>query len=223
MSKDHKKAIKIISVAIFMIFITEMARSAPIEAVGRTKLSWEHTTSPRPERAPWSDALMILAEETFHGFFQAKDFPEFCPRWNALSHKNKLIAISELVIAVTYYESGYSPTSRMVEVGLGNDPYTGAQVASEGLLQLSYGDKRWAPWCDFNWQKDKHLPLKQRSILDPVKNLNCGVRIMANQIARNDAIVISKNAYWSVLKRGHRNQKINQIKARVKLRAPGCA
>lgn len=217
MKKNIHQALLVFLVVFLFAFL------ANVVAGTRTKLSWENTTAPHPERAPWSNHLMLLAEQNFDNFFQAKDMPAFCPKWNQLDHSQKLVAISELVIAVTYFESGYNPLSRMVEVGLGNDPYTGAQVASEGLLQLSYGDKRWAPWCDFNWSKDKYVALKNRSILDPIKNLSCGVRIMGNQIAKNKAIVISRNAYWSVLKAGHRNQKIEKIKARVKTKAPGCA
>ncbi len=214
MRSNEARALKLLLLTIVMIFLTEMAKPA--------SLSWENTTEPHPERKPWSQALLKLAEANHTNFTKAKDWQDFCPNWYKLTYDQQLIVISELVIAVTYYESGFNPLARMLEYGLGNDPITGKQVMSEGLLQLSYGDQKWAPWCQFKYHQDVKLPLAKRSILNPITNMNCGVRIFGNQVARKAAIVASEGAYWSVLKRYHKNQKVKQIQSRVRSKSKVC-
>jgi hypothetical protein len=56
-------------------------------------------------------------------------------------------------------------------------------MRSEGLLQLAYADqKRYG--CDFNWQVDRALKANDpaKTILQPKNNLECGVKILFNQI-----------------------------------------
>lgn len=186
-------------------------------------LSWENTTAPHPERAPWSKAVVESIDTNYNKFIQAKDWSSFCPRFQLLDKAQKINAMAEFVVAVAYYESGYNSLARMRE-DLGTDKVTGQQVMSEGLLQLSYGDKLWAPWCEFDWARDRHLPIStRRSILEPTKNLRCGLGIMANQINRHSSVVVRHpKSYWSVIADGHKNQKIFKIKQRVKAKAKGC-
>lgn len=191
-------------------------------APNRMVLSWENTTEPHPERRPWSDTLVKTIGERFDFGRMPDDIETFCPKFDLLSAENKIRAVAELIIAVTYYESGYSPTSRMQETTMGTDPVTGKPVFSEGLLQLSYQDIQWAPWCEFDWAKDKLLSPTDpnKTILDPHRNLRCGVRIMANQ-AHARGFTTTKN-YWAVLKSGGKYQKISEIATRVKNKARGC-
>jgi hypothetical protein len=104
---------------------------------------------------------------------------------------------------------------------MGKDPVTGKQDVSEGLLQLSYQDESNyknrlpAGACDFDYESNSKYPVKdlRRSILNPEKNLGCGVAILAEQVARAKRIVVGRGAYWAVLKSNSRYSKIKEIQA----------
>ncbi len=185
-------------------------------------LSWENTTAAHPERASWSQTVSQMVDQNLTDFEKASDLIDFCPKYISLDKQKKIKAISELIVGVVYYESGYSPVSRMKE-DLGIDKVTGVQVQSEGLLQLSYGDQQWAPFCKFDWPKDKLLSPTdpKKTILDPIINLECGIKIFSNQVALRKLITTTNN-YWAVIKTGHRYQKISSIKAMVAKNAPFC-
>lgn len=125
---------------------------------------------------------------------------------------------TEVISQIALYESAWKPTSRMQETTMGTDPVTGKPVWSEGLLQLSYQDIQWAPYCEFDWKKDKLLSptSPQKTILDPIKNLECGVRILAAQIRTKGTVILNKGVYWAVLKEGGKYQKIAQITGATK-------
>lgn len=180
-------------------------------------LSWENTTQPHPERAPWSAALSSLVDANLTDFSKASDITQFCPKYVSLTKTQQIKAVSELIVGVIYYESGYSPVSRMVETTLGTDPVTGRAVESEGLLQLSYQDQQWATFCKFNWPADKLLSATdpKKTILDPYINLACGVKIMSNQVKNKGAFTISSN-YWSTLKAGGKYGQVGPIVTKVK-------
>lgn len=189
-------------------------------------LSWENTTEPHPERAPWSKHVSMLVEENLASLSQAADISQFCPKFNSLEKKLKIKALGEFIVALVYYESGYKPTSRMKEIGsaAGKDPITKDNVYSEGLMQLSYQDTVWAPYCEFDWNKDKTLAGAdpRKTILDPYKNLSCGIRILAKQTVRNKSFFFYSKNYWAVLKTGGKYQQVSGIKDRVRKKAPGC-
>lgn len=184
--------------------------SSPLESLG-----WE---TGHPERKAWSSQVYeLLSGELFADFDAAADASRFCPKYAGLSHDQKATMWSELISAVSLFESGWNPLSRMEEPTLGTDPVTGQPVYSEGLLQLSYQDVRGAPYCRFDWQKDKDLAPNDpaRTILDPERNLDCGVRILAAQIRARQSVILSSGVYWAVLKENGRYQKIDEIVART--------
>jgi hypothetical protein len=130
------------------------------------------------------------------------DIKNFCPRYAQLNQDLKLNFWVYLISAVTKYESGFNPVSRMRETGMGTDPITKLPVYSEGLLQLSYQDKNGYPFCnEFDWSKDKSLDGAdpRKTILDPIKNLTCGVRIMNQIMGKHNAIAFDSGNYWSTL------------------------
>lgn len=179
----------------------------PVEESIVVKLSW-----PRSE---WNDILIGEVTKNFDNLNLATDTTNFCPKFKSLSKEKKVIAFAEILIGIMKYESGWDPTSRMKESGLGIDRVTGMQVWSEGLLQLSYGDKEWAPWCEFDWKKDKLLPIAARTITNPRINLACGIRILANQV-KSKRVLTPVSGYWSVLNTGSKYRKISEIQGRVK-------
>jgi hypothetical protein len=76
-------------------------------------------------------------------------------------------------------------------------------VRSEGLLQLTYEDqKRYG--CDFDWEHDKQLKPDDpdKTILQPKNNLECGVKILDNQIIDQHKRLLSSTSYWSTLRPG---------------------
>lgn len=180
-------------------------------------LSWE--SSKYPERTQWSAYLQKIILEDWNSLLPgANDITNFCPRYHSLDNNERANVWAQLFAAIAKYESGYSPVSRMHETTMGTDPVTRGPVYSEGLLQLSYQDVQWAPWCKFDWSKDKNLsPTDPRkTILSPYLNLDCGVGIMAKQIKSKGSIVVSSGVYWAVIKSGGRYQQISNIQSMVK-------
>lgn len=178
-----------------------------IEAV-----SWE--SSSKPERRQWTEYLHKIILEDWNTLLTgADDMATFCPRYSSLDNNQRANVWAALFSAMAKYESAYDPTSRMHETTMGTDPVTGNPVYSEGLLQLSYQDVQWARWCEFDWNKDRKLAARdpRKTILDPYKNLYCGVGIMARQIKNKGLITVGSGAYWAVLKSGGRYQKITPI------------
>lgn len=191
--------------------------SSPPPAAGYLSpaLSWESTKS--PERREWSQIALKTVEQHFQDLDQAQDATRFCPNYLKLSRDQRINFWGQLISAMSYYESGWRPTTRFKETSLGIDPVTGDTVYSEGLLQLSYQDQRWAPWCEFRWEQDRQLsPTDPRkTIFNPAINLRCGIGILARQVRRTGRIVLFSGVYWAVLREGGRYQKINEIAALV--------
>lgn len=180
-------------------------------------LAWE--SSSYPQRTLWSQHLQKIISTDWNTLLAgADDIEDFCPTYYKLDNDERANVWAQIFVAITKYESAYSPTSRMQETTMGTDPVTGKPVYSEGLLQLSYQDIQWAPWCEFDWSKDKYLSATdpKKTILDPYSNLDCGVGIMAKQVKNKGAIVLSSGVYWAVIKRGGSYQKISAIQSIVK-------
>jgi hypothetical protein len=76
-------------------------------------------------------------------------------------------------------------------------------VRSEGLLQLTYEDAdRYG--CDFDWDDDKQLAEHDpdKTILQPKNNLQCGVKILTNQLIDKRKPLVTRSSYWSTLRPG---------------------
>ena len=56
--------------------------------------------------------------------------------------------------------------------------------------------------CDFNWQLDRALKANDpaKTILRPKNNLECGVKILVNQIIVHHKPLLSRSGYWSTLR-----------------------
>ena len=130
------------------------------------------------------------------------DVGKFCPNYSQLDTDHRASFWVYFVSAITKYESDFSPVSRMQETGLGFDPITNLPVYSEGLLQLSYQDVLVYPFCNqFDWTKDQLLDPEDpaKTILDPYKNLACGIRILNQQASKHGAVSFDSGNYWSTL------------------------
>lgn len=133
----------------------------------------------------------------------ARDVRPFCPRFGVLSKGDKRAFWAYFFQALAGAEAGLKPTTSVrhtePEVAV-KDEVTRRMVRSQGLLQLTYMDaKRYD--CDFDWEADRKLPEKDpaRTILQPKNNLECGVKILENQLIDQRRPLLSQKSYWATL------------------------
>ena len=135
-----------------------------------------------------------------------RDVRRFCPRFYGMSEADKRAFWAYFFQALAGAEAGLKPDTRVrhTEPAVAvRDDVTGRMVRSEGLLQLTYEDQE-RYGCDFNWEADKKLPPKDpaKTILQPENNLECGVKILSNQILTQHKPLFSTTGYWSTLQPG---------------------
>ncbi|MFI5342862.1 MAG: hypothetical protein ACHQUC_01440 [Chlamydiales bacterium] len=181
-----------------------------------------------PSRVPWGHFLYDkISDELMPSFDKALDAGRFCPKYASLIQDQRAQMWVEMFIGMMLYESSWKPTSRMVETTMSIDPVTGHQVASEGLLQLSYQDvpnyaesliPGFKQKCGIDWSKDSGLATTdpRKTIFDPYINMTCGSLIMANQIDRKGYVILSSGVYWAVLRDGGKYRMIKEITDRTK-------
>ncbi|MES2963768.1 MAG: murein L,D-transpeptidase catalytic domain family protein [Bdellovibrionota bacterium] len=182
---------------------------------------WEASSYSAGNGKLWSQhAYDLIAREGANMLKGTSDIAGFCPNYANLTTNKKISFWVYLVSAMTKYESGFNPVSRMKEpqdVFTKPDPITGEPVYSEGLLQLSYQDKNSYPTLctEFIWATDKLLSRTdpKKTILNPYKNLTCGIRILNRLVGNKNAISFSSGHYWSVLILNGRYTKVTEIKA----------
>ena len=114
----------------------------------------------------------------------ARAVREFCPRFGEETESQKREFWAYTFQAIAAAEAGLNPTSDVhhLETAVDTiDPVTKRPSRQEGLMQVKYEDaERYG--CDFDWERDRTLPEKdpERTILQPAKNLGCGVKSMEN-------------------------------------------
>ena len=135
-----------------------------------------------------------------------RDVRRFCPRFYDMTEENKRAFWAYFFQALAGAEAGLDPVTRIrhtePEVAV-IDKVSGRAVRSEGLLQLTYEDqKRYN--CNFDWQHDRTLKPDDpaKTILQPKNNLECGVKILDNQIIQQHKALFSSTSYWSTLRPG---------------------
>jgi hypothetical protein len=148
---------------------------------------------------------------------QMADSYAMCPKYASLSREQKINFWVVFVSEVTRYESGFDPTSRYFESTFGyKDSVTGENVYSEGLLQLSYQDgSSYKKECGvvFDWPSDKLLSRTdpKKTILNPLRNLYCGIRIMDSTMRSKKKLLFDSGNYWATLKPGGSYGKVTTI------------
>jgi hypothetical protein len=165
---------------------------------------------------PWNPEWDAVIEKNIPPEMLSMEVPHdvrrFCPRFYNMSDVDKRAFWAYFFQALAGAEAGLEPTTRVrhsERVVSRIDPVTGKIVRSEGLLQLSYwDDKRYG--CDFDWEKDKNLKADDpsKTILQPKNNLECGIKIMENQIIGQHKPLITRKSYWAPLQpaaSSHRN------------------
>jgi hypothetical protein len=164
----------------------------------------------------WDPAWDAIVEKALPAEMLSREVPKdvrkFCPRFYDLAEVDKRDFWAYFFQALAGAEAGLDPRTRVrhtePEVAV-KDPVTGLLVRSEGLLQLAYEDStRYG--CDFDWDADKVLPPKDgsKTILQPKNNLECGVKILANQIIVQHKPLLSHTGYWSTLQPDRRSYRV---------------
>ncbi len=183
-------------------------------------LAWESTVK---GSQAWSNIVysVIQSEEPqMLGQNTADDVEIFCPKYRSLNDNQRLNFWGQLIAGMVANESSFKLNNYYVEATFTQpDPVTGRQVASEGLLQLSYQDeKNYNLNCGFNWAVDKNYSDTdiRKSIFNPAKNLRCGIKILARQLTKQRAISTSTGVYWAVLSKNGKFTKVPEIAAITK-------
>ncbi|MDP9039434.1 MAG: hypothetical protein M3O02_09200 [Acidobacteriota bacterium] len=164
----------------------------------------------------WDPTWDKLVEQALPASFLSpdagRDLRSLCPRFDTLPEADKRAFWAYFFQALAAAEAGLKPTSnvRHTEPAVAvKDKVTGAPVHSEGLLQLTYEDsERYG--CDFNWEADRRLPASDgaRSILQPRNNLECGIRILDQQLFTQHKPLLSSSSYWSTLRPGTASYRV---------------
>jgi hypothetical protein len=185
-------------------------------------LSWESIL--KPERKGWSNFVHQEVEKNFEILDQARDAERFCRRYESLSRPARINFWGMLIAQMALHESSWNPTTSVLETTMGIDKTTGKRVYSEGLLQLSYQDITWTKRCKFDWSTDKFLGQKdpKKTILDPYRNLECGIEILTRQVRKHRRIVMENNVYWAILREGGKYNKIPLIAMSVAMHLKAC-
>ncbi len=196
----------------------EPTNTSPVK-IGFEPLAWEKFKRDVPNSGLWTKMIYEIIEKKTPDILSqnsADDVEVFCPKYRTLTDQQRENFWAQLFVGIAKFESGWHATSSVVETKMNSkDSVTGLHVASEGLLQLSYQDeKNYGLKCGFNWNIDKKYKQhdERKTILDPYKNLNCGIQIFANQLRRFRRIVVpdSRQLYWAVIYNG-RYSKIKEI------------
>jgi hypothetical protein len=179
---------------------TEPAPPTPI-AVKKAELgednSWDPQWDKMVEEALPADLVSPQRERAVRSL---------CPRFNQMSEADRRAFWAYFFQALAGAEAGLKPTADVrhseTEVAV-IDPVTHRVARQEGLLQLAYADgQRYG--CNFDWDKDKGLPEHdpQKTILQPQNNLECGIRILDDQLMAQHKPVLSESSYWETLRPG---------------------
>jgi hypothetical protein len=156
---------------------------------------------------PWNPQWDQIIENALPPEMLSSQVPRgvrrFCPRFYEMGTTDKRTFWAYFFQALAGAEAGLNPNTsvRHTEPNVTKrDEVSGTAIRTEGLLQLAYADqKRYG--CDFNWQVDRALMPKDpaKTILQPKNNLECGVKILVNQIIVQHKPLLSPSGYWSTL------------------------
>lgn len=125
-----------------------------------------------------------------------KDMDRYCPEYNQFNKIQKLNFWTQLIVAMTKFESDFRTESTNTESF--KDQH-GNEVVSRGLLQISIGSVE--NICGFSSAQTLH---------NPFMNLSCSIRLLHRYIVK-DSVISDKVGndhkggarYWAVLRTGH--------------------
>ena len=150
---------------------------------------------------PWEPQWDQIIENALPPAMLSSQVPRgvrrFCPRFYEMGATDKRTFWAYFFQALAGAEAGLDPNTSARH----SQPERALATRSEGLLQLAYADhKRYG--CDFNWAMDRALKANDpaKTILQPKNNLECGVKILVNQIIVQHKPLLTRSGYWSTLR-----------------------
>lgn len=149
-----------------------------------------------------------------------RDIAKFCPSYSTLREAQKINFWAYLVSAISMYESGFDARARDAQPDF--DDATGLWSYAEGLMHISYREILRHTFCALDWETDSQLPGRdeRRTIFNPLKNLDCGIKILATEVASNKLISHGFSP-WKSLRPTGRNSRVQEIQ-RVTRALPFC-
>jgi hypothetical protein len=150
---------------------------------------------------PWNPQWDQVIEKALPPEMLSSQVPRgvrrFSPRFHEMGETDKRTFWAYFFQALAGAEAGLNPNT-----SVRHRESKGAMAPrSEGLLQLAYADhKRYG--CNFNWAMDRALKANDpaKTILQPKNNLECGMKILFNQIIVQHKPLLSRSGYWSTLR-----------------------
>src|ERR1017187_2822289 len=183
--------------------VKPVLKPAPSTPLAEKKADLGDDKTWRPE---WDAVIEKALSNDLLSSQVTRDVKLFCPRFPAMSGPDKRAYWDYFFQALSGAEAGLKATSDVQhtepEVAV-TDAVSHRMARSQGLLQLTYEDAdRYG--CDFDWDNDKQLKEHDpdKSILQPEKDLLCGVKILQNQLIEQKKPLLSKTSYWSTLRPG---------------------
>jgi hypothetical protein len=136
----------------------------------------------------------------------ARAVRSYCPRFAQLSDTDKRAFWAYTFQAISAAEAGLDATSNVhhTDAAVNKvDPETHHLSRQAGLLQLKYEDAQRYN-CPFDYAADRTLPEHDpnRTILEPQRNLACGLNIMQDQIITKGRPLVTRTSYWATLQPG---------------------
>ena len=157
---------------------------------------------------PWNPEWDRIIEKALPPAMLSSQVPRgvrrFCPGFYEMGEIDKRVFWAYFFQALAGAESSLNPGTsvRHPEPEVEKvAPARRTTTRTEGLLQLAYADqKRYG--CDFNWEADRALKATDptKTILQPKNNLECGVKILFNQIIVQHKALLTRSGYWSTLR-----------------------
>lgn len=183
------------------------APKLPVKAAPSTPLDIKAAELRQPT---WNKQWDAFIERSLPPEMMSREVPQdvrrWCPAFYQMSDTDKRAWWAYLFQAVAAAEAGLKPTTnvRHTEPSVAiKDDVTGEITHQQGLLQLTYRDsERYG--CDFDWKADQKLPPhdENRTILNPERNLACGIRILDHQIIEQRKPIYTRSSYWATLQPG---------------------
>lgn len=206
MSISALKTSSIVSLIIFMGMATvshaQTTKPAPPTPIDKKKVELGGT--------PWNPQWDQIIEKALPPEMLSSRVPRgvrrFCPRFYEMGETDKRAFWAYFFQALAGAEAGLNPNTSIHHSepeGAKRDEVSGMAMRSQGLLQLAYADQtRYG--CNFNWEIDRALKANDpaKTILQPKNNLECGVKILFNQIIIQHKPLLSRSGYWSSLHPG---------------------
>ena len=194
-------ALKTSFVKVSLVFFIGITTASPAQAIKPVPPTPIDVKKVELGGAPWNPQWDQIIQKALPPEMLASQAPRgvrrFCPRFGEMSAADKGAFWAYFFQALAGAEAGLNPNTSVRHA----EPEVAMAVRSEGLLQLAYADqKRYG--CDFNWQLDRALKANDpaKTILQPKNNLECGVKILVNQIIVQHKPLLTPSAYWSTLR-----------------------